>query len=347
METFQIGLLRCRQDVQEHKEVLHLETITLKSIWIYSICNWLKESICHKMPLNKVPRLRDPTNRDCVLQVRDLFIEQYKKEPELYYEEDVQLVKDLKFILQRCLISKRKNVNESLNMLVNMLKWRKELKIRELSDQDFPIEYFTAGIAFVYEPDKYGNKTLYFRTTLLKCVPELRESFKKFVAYLMYQIDDCENGETFSVVFDLTNTGWSNYDIDLLMHFLSLLKDYFAVNVDYILSINFPWVLSAAWSVIKRLIPPERRDVVVFISDKDVLNYVDKQNLPDFLGGTCKREYQMRPKTYLTVADYLLSQSEPALSAKRIADIIKTLSDLLTQEQVTNAFKQIEESGRR
>lgn len=299
------------------------------------------------MPLNKVPRLRDAQTRDCMLEVRDLFLEQYKEEPDLYYEEDVALVKDLKFILQRCLVSKRKHVGESLDMLVNMLKWRKEQKIRELTDQDFPVEFFTAGISFVYEPDKYGNKTLYIRTQLLKCVPELRDLFKKFVAYLMYQIDDCVEGETFSIIFDLTNTGWNNYDIDLLMHFLTLLKDYFPVNVDYILAINFPWILSTAWSVVKRLIPPERRDVVVFIQKKEVFNFVPEQNVPDFLDGTCSREHQFKPKTFLTVVDFLLSQNDTTLSAKRIADILKTLSDILTEEQVTDNLKRLETSGRR
>lgn len=298
------------------------------------------------MPLNKVPRLRDPETRDCVLKVRELFLEQHKKEPELYYEEDVQLVRDCKFILQRCLISKRKNVDESLTMLVNMLKWRKEQRIRELTDQDFPIEYFTAGIAFLYEPDKFGNKTLYIRTTLLKCIPELKASFKKFIAYLMYQIDDCENGNTFAIIFDLTNTGWNNYDIDLLMYFLTLLKEYFPVNVDYILSINFPWILTTAWSVIKRLIPPERRDVVVFIPQKEVFNYVDKQNLPDFLGGTCQRDHQARAKTCMSVVEFLMERHNPTYPPKRIAEIITIMSDLLTEEQANNLFSQLEACAR-
>lgn len=300
------------------------------------------------MPRNKVPRLRDAETRACVLELRDLFLEQYKQEPELYYDEDVALVRECKFLMQRCLISRRKNVGDSLAMLTAMLKWRKEVRLRELTDQDFPVEYFSAGIAFIYEPDKYNNKTLYIRTRLLKCVPELRASFKLFMAYLLYQIDDCQDGaETFSITFDLTQTGWNNYDIDLLMHFLTLLKDYFPLNVDYILAINFPWVLSAAWSVIKRLIPPERRDVVVFIQDKQVQDFVEQENLPDFLGGSCDRDYQFQPKTQLRFVDQLLAQEEPCnLSAKRIAEIIQTVSDFLTPEQINDSYARLQASGR-
>jgi len=159
-------------------------------------------------------------------------------------------------------------------------------------------------------------------------------------------VDDSINGETWSVIFDLTNTGWNNYDIDLLMHFLTMLREYFPVNLDYVLAINFPWVLSAAWALAKRLIPPERRDVVVFISDKEIFNFIDKENVPDFLGGTCEREHKLTPKTCQTTVDYLLTQNEPELSAKRIREIIKAFSDILPKEHVASMFAQLENSGR-
>lgn len=294
------------------------------------------------MPFNKLPRLRDPHKRDFVIEVRDLFMEQYKKEPELYYPEDVKQVEDMQFLLQRCLISRRKNVKDSFNMLVAMLKWRKEHRLRELTDQDFPKEFFTTGASFLYEPDKFGNRTLYIRTQLLKPVPELKPLYKEFIAYLMYQIDDSIKGDSWSVIFDLTNTGWSNYDIDLVMHFLTLLKDYFPVNVDYVLAINFPWVLTAAWTLAKRLIPPERRDVVVFIPDKEIFNFIEKENVPDFLGGVCKREHQYEPKSCPGVVEYLLSQNEPQLTPKRVREIIKTLADVLPKDRINGMYNDLE-----
>lgn len=131
------------------------------------------------MPLNKLPRLRDPSQRDFVHEVKDLFLEQYKRNPDLFYKDDVRQVENLQFLLQRCIIYKKKNVKDSLNMLVSMLRWRKEHKLRELSDLDFPVEYHMCGASFLYEPDKFGNRTLYIRTTLLRTIPELKSSFKE------------------------------------------------------------------------------------------------------------------------------------------------------------------------
>lgn len=159
----------------------------------------------------------------------------------------------------------------------------------------------------------------------------------------MYQVDDSVSGESWSVVFDLTNTGWSNYDIDLLMHFLTLLREYFPVNLDYVLAINFPWVLTAAWAIAKRLIPPERRDVVMFISEKEIGNYIDIENVPDFLGGTCKRPHRLRPKHDNTTVKFLLSQKDPEVSPKRIRDIIKAFADILPSDHVSRMYEELDQ----
>lgn len=156
----------------------------------------------------------------------------------------------------------------------------------------------------------------------------------------MYQVDDSVNGESWSVIFDLTNTGWSNYDIDLLMHFLTLLREYFPVNLDYVLAINFPWVLSAAWALAKRLIPPERRDVVVFISEKEIFNYIDQANVPDFLGGTCQRDHKFHPKAGESTVKFLLSQ-DPPVTPKRIREIIKAFSDILPQDHIAKMIEEL------
>lgn len=131
------------------------------------------------MPLNKLPRLREPAKRDFVHEVKELFLDHYKQQPELFYQDDVREVENIQFLLQRCIIYKRKNVKESLAMLINMLKWRKEIHLRELNDNSFPIEYHLCGASFLYEPDKFGNRTLYIRTQLLRSIPELRASLKE------------------------------------------------------------------------------------------------------------------------------------------------------------------------
>ena len=77
------------------------------------------------MPRNKIPKLREPRG-PIVQQVRDLFLEtEYKASPEDFYEQDIELIKSMDFLLQRYVIMQRKNVEGSVKMVSQMLKWRK------------------------------------------------------------------------------------------------------------------------------------------------------------------------------------------------------------------------------
>lgn len=293
--------------------------------------------------MNKIPKLREPRG-PVVQQVRDLFFErEYKATPEEFYQEDVKLVENMDFLLQRCVIMQRKDVEGSVKMVSQILKWRKEKKLYEMNYKQFPKELTMAGAAFIYEPDKWGNRTLYLRASLCKNCSELKSSLKDFLTYLMFRLDDCKDGATYSVVMDLTNTTLTNYDIDLLTHIVALLKDYFPVNMDYFLAINFPWILSAAWSLIKRLIPAEKRDAVQFINSDKIFDYVPKENCPDFLGGTCTRPYAFVDDEAPNYIEYLQQTATKPISGKRLKEILGLFTESLPKDHLLELKNQIEQ----
>lgn len=284
--------------------------------------------------MNKIPRLREPRG-PIVQQVRDIFLErEFKASPEEFYQEDIKLVENMDFLLQRYVIMQRKHVENSVKMVSQMLRWRKERKLYELKADTFPQELTICGGAFNYEPDKFGNKTLYLRASMCKNCVELKPAMKDFLSYLLFNIDDCKNGSTYAVIMDLTDTTWTNYDLDLLMHFVTLLKDYFPVNLDYVLAINFPWILSAAWGIIKRVIPAEKRDAVHFISSNKILDFIPKENCPDFLGGTCTRSYRYIDENAPTAVDYMMQNSSKTITTKRLREILILFSDILPKDHM-------------
>lgn len=290
------------------------------------------------MPLNKIPRLREPRG-PIVQQVRDLFLErEFKSAPEEFYQEDIKLVENMDFMVQRCVIMQRKDVEASVKMLTQLLKWRKEKKLYELRDISFPQELTLSGAAFLYENDKYGNKMLYLRVFLCKSCSELKPALKDFLTYLLFKLDDPKDGQTYSIVMDLTNATLSNYDVELLMHVVNSLKDNFPVNMDYFLAVNFPWILSAGWALIKRLIPSEKRDAVQFINSNKIFDYVAKENCPDFLGGTCTRPYSYIDEDAPTTVEFL----KEGLTKKRMFEIFNMFTETLPKEHLNKLKQQIE-----
>lgn len=54
------------------------------------------------------------------------------------------------------------------------------------------------------------------RTCFHRKVPELEEFEKKFLLKIFDKVDKITDGNGFGIIFDLTNTGYANVDIDFL-----------------------------------------------------------------------------------------------------------------------------------
>lgn len=292
--------------------------------------------------MNKIPKLREPKG-SVVQEIRDKFLEfEYKPNPDDFYPQDIKHVENMDFLLQRFVIMQRKNVDASVKMVAQMLRWRKEKKVYELNDLYFPKELPASGAAFIYENDLYGNRTVFMRANLCRNCSELRPVMKEYLTYLLMQIDDCKDGTTFSVIIDLSKASMSNYDLELLMHFVCLLKDYFPVNLDYVLAVNFPWILSASWHLVKRLIPAEKRDVVQFINSDKITDFIAKENCPDFLGGTCERPYKTSVKEAPTAVDHIVELTDGKVTIKRCYEILALFKDIIPEDHCQLLTSQIE-----
>lgn len=77
------------------------------------------------------------------------------------------------------------------------------------------------------------------------------------------------------MIFDATGTGPSNCDIDMLLFLISTLKNYFPMGLEYVLVHNVPWILQYVWKLARMAIPPERRNLVRFSNDDNIVDYID------------------------------------------------------------------------
>lgn len=83
-----------------------------------------------------------------------------------------------------------------------------------------------------------------------------------------------------------------NADMEIAKYFLSTLKNYFPIGLNYSVAIDLPWYIKTFWAVVKGLLPADKRSLLMVASKSDMLKYFAAENLPKFVGGTCKRKYQ-------------------------------------------------------
>ena len=278
------------------------------------------------------------TNKSAPLvqEVRAKFLQEVEKDPDSYYQEDIDRIIRDDWYVKRYLLARNRDVKESLLMLMDAQKWRKTEGLRDLDGPYFPEELFKLAMLFVYTPDLEGNITIYFRVKYIIKHPEMVACFKKFGNYILNIADEETNGAGISIFADFDGCGIHQADsMDLLFSAISTLKSYFPFGISRIVLIDLPWILRACWGMAKAWVPQNRRKLVEFIAKDELGKLVAQENLPDFLGGTCTIPYsgsKVVPKGCPTLYQFAINTlglSEKA--AEKLSNTYKPTADAVEE----------------
>ena len=101
-----------------------------------------------------------------------------------------------------------------------------------------------------------------------------------------------EDGDQFTVVFDCQNAGLKNMDMEFVQFLIGTLRDYYPDPLNYILVYEMPWVLNAAFKVIKAWLPPAAVRKIKFLTKSNMGEYIDMENRLESWGGNDAWEYR-------------------------------------------------------
>ncbi|RWS22579.1 Motile sperm domain-containing protein 2-like protein [Leptotrombidium deliense] len=240
---------------------------------------------------------KDPELQLMIKTVRTRFLDEYENNKELYIESDVDKIRKTDFPVRRCIFGCKLNVDDAYEMLKNAMRWRKETGFEEASPTRFPLEFYKIGAVFCYECDNEGTPLLYLRFKVHKKMEILQDPVKKFLIYNMEILDrKIEKERGWGIVFDAQGSSVSNIDFNLLIFLIKTVKNYYTWALKYILVYELPWYLSGAWKLALALVPEEARNLFRLCYKNDIKDVINAENLPDFMGGTCKRNYREIPE---------------------------------------------------
>ena len=150
------------------------------------------------------------------------------------------------------------------------MRWRKEFGSGEVQDTDFTAQlldrgtlfsrycFFTSDLRFTLficilnrNRDKDGMKLLVFCVGKHVKGIEKAEDMKKFFVYHLERLTREEGLAQFSIVFDCRNAGLKNMDMEFTQFMINVMKDYYPDPLNYIIVFEMPWVLNAAFKIIK------------------------------------------------------------------------------------------------
>lgn len=185
----------------------------------------------------------------------------------------------------------------AVKMIVNTLKWRKEMGASSIRDEDFPPGLLDRGALFSHNRDKDGRKLLVFSVFKHVKGSEKMEDMKKFFVYMLERLDREEQGQQITLLFDCRTAGLRNMDMEFVQFIIGTLKDYYPDPLNYILVLEMPWVLNAAFKVIKGWLPPAAVKKIKFLTKSNMNEYVAEDQMLEDWGGTDDWQYAWLPES--------------------------------------------------
>jgi len=209
--------------------------------------------------------------------------------------------------LLRFLRARKFDLSKTLTMFRNFQKWREDINIEELRHFNYPElnqvkKYFPHGY---FRTDKEG------RPILIECIGQLRykemmevtteERFHKYYIKCYEHLLDvkfpaCSRaaGKQIASTFYIMDLkgGCMKLILGKVMDFVKKVSRIGQDNYPEVLGkmfiVNAPLVFYAVWNAIKPWIDERTKSKISILGShfqKELLEYVDAENLPDFLGG--------------------------------------------------------------
>lgn len=232
-------------------------------------------------------------------ELRRLVIEDIQADPDRFNKEDVNKVYNDEWFIARYLLRVKLDVKSAHAMLIKALEFRNSPTI---SITEFPHEFYKIGAIFVYEPDRKGNIPVWMRIRVNQKIPLVQRFLKSFLFRIVEEADKKAEGKGIVLVFDLQGASINNVDMEMLFFVITTLVNYFPKGLSYMLVHELPWFLRSFWLIAKQWLSEDHKDLVKFSDSQTIYEYFSDENLPDFIGGTCKRDYRAVPSNSISIA---------------------------------------------
>ncbi|XP_043556500.1 motile sperm domain-containing protein 2 isoform X2 [Chiloscyllium plagiosum] len=229
-------------------------------------------------------------------ETRQRFTSEYLQDKsEKYDSRDVERLKQDDGWVDSYLQWRHNNVDDTLKMIDDSFQWRKEFSVHDLSESNLPRWTFETGAVYLHGYDKEGNKMFWFRVKLHVKDAKTALDKKKYVAFWLERYAKREQGKPLTVVFDLTETGLSNIDLDFVKFIINCFKIYYPKYLSKMIIYEMPWIMNAAWKIIKSWLGPEAVNMLKFTHKADVQEYINTEYLPAHMGGIDPFKYSYPP----------------------------------------------------
>lgn len=229
-------------------------------------------------------------------ETRQRFKDEYVQDSsDKYDSRDVERLMKDDSLVDGYLTWRHHVVDDALKMIDDSFQWRKEYTLNDLSESCIPKWMFETGAVFLHGYDKEGNKLFWFKVKLHVKDAKTFMDKKKYVAFWLEHYAKREPGMPLTVVFDMTDSGLSNIDMEFVKYIINCFKVYYPKFLSKMIMYEMPWIMNAAWKIVKTWLGPEAISKLKFVSKSEIQSFIGLEYLPPHMGGTDSFKYTYPP----------------------------------------------------
>ncbi|XP_061579379.1 motile sperm domain-containing protein 2 [Cololabis saira] len=212
-----------------------------------------------------------------------------------YDSRDVERLQSDDTVVEGYLEWRHYVIDDTLKMIDDSFLWRKEYGVNDLNESTIPKWMFETGAVYLHGYDKEGNKLFWFKVKLNVKDAKTALDKKKYVAFWLERYAKREPGMPLTVVFDMAESGIGNIDMDFVKYVINCFKVYYPKFLSKMIIVDMPWIMNAAWKIVKSWLGPDAISKLKFTSKTEVQTFIDPEYLPPHMGGTDPFKYSYPP----------------------------------------------------
>ncbi|XP_069671502.1 motile sperm domain-containing protein 2-like [Periplaneta americana] len=255
----------------------------------------------------------EPTTQQ-IEDLRTRFLQKLENEgapePDGFHPADLNRVKNSEDWLRRFLLHTELDMQLALQLLWEACEWRKKFGTNDINESNVRLEYLQDGSFFAHNKDKDGKILLIFKSKKHVKGQRDMEDLKRCVVYWFERLERVGNGNQISIFFDMADTGMSNMDMDFTKYLIGLFKQYYPDFLNYILVFEMPWILNAAFKIIKSWLPAKAVQKIKFVNKSNLKDYVEPDQALKCWGGLDDYTFTFVPEQRAVVPNDRLDDSK-------------------------------------
>jgi len=218
-----------------------------------------------------------------------------------FYPADLERVRTDDQYVARCWLHvyyhQGDQADEAVAFLLQVLTWRKEFRVEEVTEKTVNKEILERGSLFTHGRDLDGSKLIILHLKNHAKGEFPMDELKRVLVYLIERVlEREEQGKQISWVFDCRGAGLRNADLEFIQFVISSMENYYPDPLHYIYIYEMPWLLNAVFKVVKAMLPSAGVVKLRDVDKKSFTKFVDEKNRLEGWGGSDPWEFKFEPE---------------------------------------------------